>query len=61
VLRDFRLDDQVAVRDLILQGHLEHWGSLDPALNRDLDDIQDSYGHGVTVVAVHGLHIGVHP
>jgi GNAT superfamily N-acetyltransferase len=35
--------DQDAARALILDGMVEHWGSLDPALNRDLDDIATSY------------------
>jgi putative acetyltransferase len=29
----------------------EHWGTIDPALNRDLDDLAASYPHGTTLVA----------
>jgi ribosomal protein S18 acetylase RimI-like enzyme len=40
-----------AVRTLILDGLREHWGTLDPALNRDLDDLSTVYADGVTLVA----------
>jgi GNAT superfamily N-acetyltransferase len=51
VIRDFERQDQVDVRDLILQGLREHWGSIDPQYNSDLDDMSASYGHGTTLVA----------
>lgn len=38
------------MRALILEGLAEHWGSVDEALNPDLDDIDASYGHGRTLV-----------
>jgi GNAT superfamily N-acetyltransferase len=47
----FRPDDQAAVRRLILDGLEEHWGSIDPALNPDLDDIAATYSHGTILVA----------
>lgn len=43
--------DQPAVRALILAGLEEHWGPLDPTLNRDLDDMAITYGHGQTILA----------
>jgi GNAT superfamily N-acetyltransferase len=47
----FRPEDQIAVRTLILDGLEEHWGSLDPGLNPDLDDIGATYGDGTILVA----------
>ena len=44
VLRDFRPDDQAAVRDIVLDGMRERWGdAFDPAVNVDLDDIWTYY------------------
>jgi putative acetyltransferase len=51
-IRRFRPADQDDVRRLILTGLEEHWGSLDPQYNHDLDDIGSTYRNGVTVVAV---------
>jgi GNAT superfamily N-acetyltransferase len=42
-----------AVRSLILDGLREHWDTLDPALNRDLDDLSTAYAGGTTLVACH--------
>jgi GNAT superfamily N-acetyltransferase len=50
----FRVEDQDAVRALILDGLREHWGEIDPALNPELDDIGAHYGHGTTLVAWSG-------
>jgi putative acetyltransferase len=52
-IRTFRPDDQQLVRDLVLAGLLDHWGTLDPALNPDLNDIAAWYQplDGFTVVA----------
>lgn len=47
----FQPEDQAAVRQLLLEGLEEHWGSIDPGLNPDLDDIAASYGHGTILVA----------
>ena len=38
-VREMRPDESDAVRSLILDGLVEHWGTIDPALNRDLDDL----------------------
>jgi N-acetylglutamate synthase-like GNAT family acetyltransferase len=44
VLRDFRPDDQVAVRAIVVAGMRERWGdAFDPAANVDLDDIWNYY------------------
>jgi len=44
VLRDFRPDDQGAVRDIVLDGMRERWGdAFDAAVNVDLDDIWTYY------------------
>ncbi|UCG24195.1 MAG: GNAT family N-acetyltransferase [Chloroflexota bacterium] len=63
--RIFTRDDQVRVRQLILSGLGDHFGQIDTELNRDLDDINETYivrGHIFVVgeiedavVAVGGL------
>jgi ribosomal protein S18 acetylase RimI-like enzyme len=52
-IRQFVLADQAAVRTLVLAGLADHWGTLDPNLNPDLDDIGGWYGplDGQTIVA----------
>lgn len=50
-LLPFQPADQQAVRDLILAGLAEHWGTLDPARNPDLKDIAASYTGAVFLVA----------
>jgi putative acetyltransferase len=52
-IRPFAAADQDAVRALVLSGLADHWGSLDPTLNPDLNDIAGWYGplRGHTVVA----------
>jgi GNAT superfamily N-acetyltransferase len=47
----FRSNDQDAVRQLILDGLEEHWGTLDPQLNSDLEDIETNFGNGTVLVA----------
>ena len=56
-LRPFRPEDQDAVRTLILAGLKEHWGTLDPTLNPDLDDITTSYKDATVLVACEGGRI----
>jgi GNAT superfamily N-acetyltransferase len=59
-IASFRPEDQAVVRQLILDGLEEHWGSLDPGLNPDLDDIRATYGHGTVLVArIDGRVVGV--
>lgn len=43
--------DQAPVRDLILQGLGDHWGTIEAWRNPDLDDIATSYSAGRTLVA----------
>ncbi|HET7056800.1 MAG TPA: GNAT family N-acetyltransferase [Thermomicrobiales bacterium] len=52
-IRPFASADQAAVRTLVLAGLQDHWGTLDPTLNPDLNDIADWYASldGYTVVA----------
>ena len=51
-LLPFQPADQAAVKDLILAGLAEHWGTLDPSKNPDLDDIAASYAAASNVGAV---------
>ena len=52
-IRPFTSADQAAVRALVLAGLQDHWGTLDPTLNPDLNDIAGWYQplDGYTVVA----------
>ena len=50
-IREFQPEDQEAVKALILEGLVEHWGRLDPNLNPDLDDIASMYRDAVFLVA----------
>jgi len=52
-LHAFQPADQAAVKDLILAGLVEHWGTLDPNKNPDLDDIAATYAGAVFLVARH--------
>jgi GNAT superfamily N-acetyltransferase len=54
-IREFTRADQAAVRALVLAGLADHWGTLDPSRNPDLDDIAGWYGpmRGHTVGAEH--------
>lgn len=54
VIRPVTAADAAAARALVLAGLAEHWGTLDPALNRDLDDILGSYAAGLFLVAYAG-------
>lgn len=58
VLRDFRREDQEALRQLILEGLRERWGdAFDPVFNPDLDDFVANYldrRAEVVVVERHG-------
>jgi putative acetyltransferase len=44
---------QAEAKNLILAGLVEHWGTLDPTKNPDLDDISSSYANGQVLVAIH--------
>ena len=53
-VHELRAEEHGAVRALILDGLAEHWGSVDPTLNRDLDDLMGTYTGGTTLVASDG-------
>jgi GNAT superfamily N-acetyltransferase len=50
-IQPFQRADQNEVKDLILAGLGEHWGSIDSKRNPDLDDIITSYTGAVFLVA----------
>ena len=50
-IRPFQSADQAAAKALILDGLAGHWGTLDPTLNPDLDDIAASYAGGAFFTA----------
>lgn len=47
----FQPTDQPAVKALILDGLVDHWGFLDESKNPDLDDIATTYADGTFLVA----------
>ena len=53
----FRTKDQDAVRELVLDGLEEHWGTLDPRLNSDLEDIEANFVHCSVLVVRDGDRI----
>jgi putative acetyltransferase len=55
----FQPENQEAVKTLINQGLGEHWGTIDPTQNPDLDDIESTYHNDVFLVAsLDGVIIG---
>ena len=56
-IRRMQLDEADAVRALILEGLREHWGTIDPGLNRDLDDLEAAGGDRLVLVAMDGPHV----
>lgn len=50
-IKPFQVENQEAVKTLILEGLVEYWGKLDSSLNPDLNDISKSYKDGVFLVA----------
>ncbi len=56
-IRRFRPSDQEPAKALILAGLEEHWGTLDPTLNPDLNEIAAHYADGVFLVAERGAEI----
>ena len=59
LIRDFRATDQHTVKNLILHGLREHWGSLNTELNQALDDLLESHRKGrVLVVVVGSIVVG---
>ena len=56
-LRSMQPYESDAVRDLILGGLRDHWGTIDPALNRDLDDLGTTVPDRAVLVATLGRQI----
>ena len=56
-IRPFHPTDQTATKQLILAGLVEHWSTLDPTCNPDLDDIASSYWGETFLLAVKGEEI----
>jgi ribosomal protein S18 acetylase RimI-like enzyme len=54
IFRPFKPEDQAAAKTLILAGLKEHWGTLDPTLNPDLNDIAQTYANATFLVAWQG-------
>ncbi|MBN1250472.1 MAG: GNAT family N-acetyltransferase, partial [Anaerolineae bacterium] len=51
-IRAFQPHDQAAAKDLILAGLEEHWGTLDPTRNPDLNDVAATYAGASFLLAV---------
>ena len=47
----FQSEYQAEAKNLVLAGLAEHWGTLDPTKNRDLNDISSTYANGIFLVA----------
>ena len=56
-MHELRPDLEDAARSLILAGLGEHWGNVDPALNRDLDDLAVTDADGTVLVACDGARV----
>ena len=52
VILPFQPKHQAEAKELILAGLAEHWGTLDPTKNPDLNDIGSSYSKGLFLVAL---------
>ena len=47
----FQSEYQAEAKNLVLAGLAEHWGTLDPTKNQDLNDISSTYANGIFLVA----------
>jgi len=47
----FQSEYQAEAKNLVLAGLAEHWGTLDPSKNQDLNDISYTYANGIFLVA----------
>jgi ribosomal protein S18 acetylase RimI-like enzyme len=50
-IREFRPEDQVAAKQLVLAGMKERWGTIDPTKNPDLENISSTYAEGTFFTA----------
>ena len=53
-IRPFQPNDQPLVKQLILDGLADHWGTLDLSLNTDLNDISRTFSGQTFLLAVQG-------
>jgi len=51
IILPFQPENQAEVKNLILAGLAEHWGTIDPSKNLDLNDICSTYANAVFLVA----------
>ena len=51
VIRPFQSSDQIAAKQIILDGLEEHWGYLDVTLNPDLNNITETYAQDTFLIA----------
>ena len=51
IILPFQPENQVEVKELILAGLAEHWGTMDSSMNPDLDAIGLTYAKAVFLVA----------
>lgn len=61
LIRDFEPDDQTRVREIVLEGLGERFGSIKDSLNPDLDDVLVNYlkaGHQFFVAEEKGVVVG---
>src|SRR3954447_26817630 len=56
-VREMRPDEADAVRSLILDGLGEHWDTIDPALNGDLDDLSTADPDRLVLVVTDGIRL----
>jgi putative acetyltransferase len=56
-IADYISQYQVETKALILAGLIEHWGTLNPALNPDLDDISQHYAREIFLLAMNNGQI----
>jgi len=51
IILPFQPENQAEVKNLVLTGLAEHWDTLDPSKNPDLDNISLTYANAVFLVA----------
>ena len=51
IILPFQSEYQAEAKNLVLAGLAEHWGTLDPTKNQDLNDISSTYANGIFLVA----------
>jgi len=52
VILPFQPKYQSEAKNLVLAGLAEHWGTLDPSKNPDLNNINSSYSNGIFLIAL---------